>query len=89
MRSFTWAGTSTRQPPSSGVDPFLLVLEVLLAPTGIDIFKVVEKGSTPVIDAGVAGKDGGQIGAGVVRPPMDSFEAAVAAYQERYGRTSG
>lgn len=55
------------------------------APTGIDIFNVVETGITPVIDAGVAGKDGGQIGAGVVRPPLESFAAAVEAYRERYG----
>ncbi len=55
------------------------------APTGIDIFKVVEKGITPVIDAGVAGKDGGQIGAGVVRPPMGCFHAAADAYRRRYG----
>ena len=55
------------------------------APTGIDVLKVVEKGIPPVIDAGVAGKDGGQIGAGVVRPPLDCFVAATEAYREMYG----
>ena len=54
-------------------------------PTGIDIHKVVEKRTSPVIDAGVAGKDGGQIGAGVVRLPPDAFESAVDAYSKRYG----
>lgn len=54
-------------------------------PTGIDVHKVVETGIAPVIDAGVAGKDGGQIGAGVVRPPLDGFHAAVNAYSRRYG----
>jgi hypothetical protein len=54
-------------------------------PTGIDVNRVVATGITPVIDAGVAGKDGGQIGAGVVRPPMDCFNAAAKEYSERYG----
>jgi hypothetical protein len=37
-----------------------------------------------VIDGGLAGKDGGQIGAGVLRPSLDCFAAAVAAYQRAY-----
>ena len=32
-------------------------------PTGIDIFKVVEKKVLPVLDVGIAGRNGGQIGA--------------------------
>jgi len=48
-------------------------------PTGIDIRKVVETGVLPVIDAGIGGRDGGQIGAGVVREPMACFTAAAAA----------
>lgn len=54
-------------------------------PTGIDVFRVIETGILPVMDIGVAGKDGGQIGAGVVRAPMECFEAAAEAYEERYG----
>ena len=38
----------------------------------------------PVIDGGLAGKDGGQIGAGILRAPMECFTAAAAAYQEKY-----
>jgi hypothetical protein len=53
-------------------------------PTGIDIFKVIETGVLPVMDVGVAGRDGGQIGAGVVRAPLACFEAAVEAYRQRY-----
>ena len=45
-------------------------------PTGIDVFKVLETGVLPVIDGGLAGKDGGQIGAGILRPPMECFEQA-------------
>ena len=56
-------------------------------PTGIDIRKVVELGITPRINTGIAHRDAGvgQVGAGLVRPPMDVFEAALIAYAERYG----
>lgn len=53
-------------------------------PTGIDIHRVVETGILPVMDIGIAGRDGGQIGAGIVRAPMECFQAALAAYAERY-----
>ena len=53
-------------------------------PTGIDIFRVKESGVLPVIDAGLAGRDGGQIGAGILRPPMDCFELAIQAYNAAY-----
>ncbi|HEY79535.1 MAG TPA: DUF1116 domain-containing protein [Caldilineae bacterium] len=57
------------------------------APTGIDIRKVVEKGITPRINTGIAHKDPGvgQIGAGLVRPPMSIFEEALVAFAEKYG----
>jgi hypothetical protein len=53
-------------------------------PTGIDIFKVLESKVLPVMDIGIAGRDGGQIGAGVVRAPLACFEAAAEAYLQRY-----
>jgi Protein of unknown function (DUF1116) len=53
-------------------------------PTGIDIFKVIETNVLPVMDIGIAGRDGGQIGAGVVRAPLACFETAVEAYLQRY-----
>lgn len=55
-------------------------------PTGIDLFKVKVTGILPVMDIGIAGRDGGQIGAGVVSAPMPCFEKALAAYEKRYGR---
>jgi hypothetical protein len=56
-------------------------------PTGIDIRKVVEKGITPRVNTGIAHKDAGvgQVGAGLVRPPMEMFEEALVAFAERYG----
>jgi len=54
-------------------------------PVGIDVFKVAGSGIQPVIDGGLAGKDGGQIGAGILRAPVECFTAAAAAYSRRYG----
>jgi hypothetical protein len=56
-------------------------------PTGIDIRKVVEKGITPRVNTGIAHRDAGvgQIGAGLVRPPMAMFEEALVAFAEQYG----
>ncbi len=55
-------------------------------PTGIDVFKVADTGIAPVIDAGLAGRNGvGQIGAGTLRAPLECFHAARAAYREQYG----
>jgi hypothetical protein len=51
-------------------------------PSGIEIHRVVETGITPIMDIGVAGKAGGQIGAGSFRAPIECFRSAVAAYAE-------
>ena len=55
-------------------------------PVGADIFKIVELGITPRINTGIAHKEAGigQVGAGLVRPPMSVFEEALVAYAERY-----
>jgi len=56
-------------------------------PTGIDIRKVVETGITPRVNTGIAHKEAGvgQVGAGLVRPPMEMFEQALVAFAEQYG----
>lgn len=53
-------------------------------PTGIDVFKVAHTKIQPVMDIGVAGRDGGQIGAGILRAPLACFEAAVEEYDRLY-----
>ena len=55
------------------------------SPTGIDVFKVLDTGVLPAMDIGIAGRDGGQIGAGVVRAPAECFECAAEAWRARYG----
>lgn len=56
-------------------------------PVGIDLRKVVETGITPRVNTGIAHKEAGvgQIGAGLVRPPMQIFEEALVTFAERYG----
>lgn len=56
-------------------------------PAGIDLRKVVETGITPLINTGIAGRKAGvgQVGAGVVRAPLECFKRALVAFVERYG----
>ncbi len=56
-------------------------------PCGIDIRKVVDNNIRPVITTGIAHKEAGvgQIGAGIVRAPMECFTQAVRALAEREG----
>jgi len=56
------------------------------SPTGIDLRKVIETGITPRVNTGIAHKKPGigQIGAGLVRPPMAIFEDALVAFAEQY-----
>jgi hypothetical protein len=63
------------------------VLDFRGTPTGIDLRKVVEKGVTPRINTGIAHRHAGvgQVGAGLVRPPMKVFEEALVAFAEKYG----
>ena len=53
-------------------------------PTAIDVFKVQQTGIRPVMDIGIAGRDGGQIGAGIVSAPMSIFNDACDIYTNKY-----
>ncbi|HET7385970.1 MAG TPA: DUF1116 domain-containing protein [Nocardioidaceae bacterium] len=57
------------------------ILEFRGAPTGIDVTAVVRSGVLPQINTGMAGRIAGtgQVGAGLVTPPMECFTQAVAA----------
>jgi hypothetical protein len=56
-------------------------------PTGIDIRKVLQSGTAPVINTGIAHKKPGvgQVGAGIVRAPMACFEKALAGIADSLG----
>ena len=53
---------------------------------GIDIRKVVQANTSPIIDTAIAHKDPGYpiIGAGLVRAPLDCFKQALIAFGEKY-----
>jgi len=56
------------------------------SPVGIDLRKVVELGLTPRVNTGIAHRRAGvgQVGAGLVRPPIEIFDAALVAFAEHY-----
>lgn len=53
-------------------------------PTGIDIRLVVETGLAPTINTGIAHREPGvgQVGAGVVKAPLECFEQALVCFAE-------
>jgi hypothetical protein len=53
-------------------------------PVGIDIRKVLDTGIPPVINTGIAHKQGGQIGVGNSRVPLEAFKAALVAFRKKY-----
>jgi hypothetical protein len=55
-------------------------------PAGVDIRRVVELGITPRINTGIAHREAGvgQVGAGLVRPPLSVFEDALVAFADQY-----
>ncbi|MCT8268008.1 MULTISPECIES: DUF1116 domain-containing protein [Afifella] len=57
---------------------------------GLDVRRVVESGITPVINTGIAHREPGigQVGAGVVRPPLECFEQAFEALVEARSKTA-
>ena len=65
------------------------ILEFRGAPTGIDVTSVVRTGVLPQINTGMAGRVAGtgQVGAGLVTPPMECFIAALDALAESARRS--
>ena len=61
------------------------IMEFRGAPTGIDATLVVRTGILPQINTGMAGKVAGtgQVGAGLVTPPMECFTKAIAELAKR------
>jgi hypothetical protein len=60
-------------------------------PTAIDARRVVESGTAPVINTGIAHKEPGigQIGAGIARAPLRCFADALREVGRRIGLTAG
>ncbi len=54
------------------------------APLGIDALAVARLGIPPAIDGGIAHREGGHIGAGVMHAPLECFEEAARAFAETF-----
>lgn len=53
-------------------------------PSGIDLLKIIETGTMPIVNTGIAHREPGvgMVGAGLVRPPMECFRNALSAFAE-------
>jgi hypothetical protein len=53
-------------------------------PSGIDLVKIVETGTLPIVNTGIAHREPGvgMVGAGLVRPPVECFRNALGAFVE-------
>jgi len=60
------------------------LLDFQPTPMGIDLIKVVETGISPIINTGIAHREAGvgQVGAGLVKAPMECFTAALTRFAE-------
>jgi hypothetical protein len=72
MYEITWGESAAYQLPALGFRG---------TPLGIDCREVVHTGILPIVNTGIAHKDPGvgQVGAGLVSPPMEAFVAATRA----------
>jgi hypothetical protein len=72
MYEIAWGESSHYQVPALGFRG---------TPLGIDCREVVHIGVLPFVNTGIAHREPGigQIGAGLVKPPMEAFVAAVRA----------
>jgi Protein of unknown function (DUF1116) len=75
MYEITWDESVNYQLPALGFRG---------SPLGIDCREVVHTGVLPVVNTGIAHREAGvgQVGAGLVEPPMEAFTAAVQALAE-------
>ncbi len=73
-----------------GRSPHFLIqtMGAMGVPTGIDVRRVVETGIVPWINTGIAHRQAGvgQIGAGVVKAPMECFVKALEAFAAAWNR---
>ncbi|HJU23170.1 MAG TPA: DUF1116 domain-containing protein [Casimicrobiaceae bacterium] len=74
----------------TNADWALATLDMAGVPTGIDIRKVLATGLLPVINTAIANclPGRGQVGAGVVHPPLTCFEQALIKFAELNGADS-
>ena len=59
-------------------------LDFMGLPTGIDILKVIQTNTLPIINTAIAHKEAGigMIGAGITHPPMEAFHKAIIEFSK-------
>ena len=80
--------TRAMREVSTAEDPLFRIpyMDFMGVPVGIDIRKVVQSGTVPKIDTGMAHREGGHgiIGTGISEAPMIAFRRALVAFGEEY-----
>ncbi|HZW58430.1 MAG TPA: DUF1116 domain-containing protein [Nitrososphaerales archaeon] len=80
--------TRAMREVSTAEDPLFRIpyMNFTGVPVGIDVRKVVQSGTVPKIDTGMAHKEGGHgiIGTGISEAPMVAFKKALVAFGEQY-----
>jgi NifU-like protein involved in Fe-S cluster formation len=73
---------------TTGENPNVTIpaLNFMGIPTGIDILKVMQTNTLPVINTAIAHKEAGigMIGAGITYPPVEAFQKAIVKLSEKF-----
>ncbi len=75
---------------TTGENPNVTIpsLNFMGIPSGIDIIKVIQKNTLPVINTAIAHKEAGigMIGAGITYPPVEAFQKAIIQFSQKFKR---
>lgn len=73
---------------TTGENPNVTIpsLNFMGIPSGIDIIKVIQKNTLPVINTAIAHKEAGigMIGAGITYPPVEAFQKAIIKFSQKF-----
>ena len=73
---------------TTGENPNVTIpsLNFMGIPTGIDIMKVAQSNTLPIINTAIAHKEAGigMIGAGITHPPIEAFQKAIIAFSKKF-----
>lgn len=80
--------TTSMEYITTGLNPNVTIpsLNFMGIPTGIDIIKVAQKNTLPVINTAIAHKEAGigMIGAGITYPPIEAFQKAIIRFSQKF-----
>lgn len=80
--------TQSMEEITTGQNPNVTIpaLNFMGLPSGIDLIKVIQRNTLPVINTAIAHKDAGigMIGAGITYPPYEAFTKAIIAFSKKF-----